>query len=83
MERLRGLPKAERLDFVKGSRPRADPNARATDAELRDEGEGRQREPVGATPFLIAAQSNDVAIMRELVAHGADPNWRPISARRR
>ena len=29
---------------------------------------------VGATPFLIAAQSNDVAIMRELVAHGADPN---------
>ena len=29
---------------------------------------------VGATPFLIAAQANDVAIMRELVARGADPN---------
>jgi ankyrin repeat protein len=29
---------------------------------------------VGATPFLIAAQANDVAVMRELVSHGADPN---------
>jgi ankyrin repeat protein len=29
---------------------------------------------VGATPFLISAQANDVAVMRELVAHGADPN---------
>jgi ankyrin repeat protein len=29
---------------------------------------------VGATPFLIAAQANDVAIMRQLLAHGADPN---------
>ena len=27
----------------------------------------------GATPFLIAAKANDVDVMRELIAHGADP----------
>ena len=27
----------------------------------------------GGTPFLIAARANDVAVMRELLAHGADP----------
>ena len=27
----------------------------------------------GATPFLIAAKANDVEVMRELIAHGADP----------
>ena len=27
----------------------------------------------GATPFLIAARANDVNVMRELLAHGADP----------
>ena len=27
----------------------------------------------GATPFLIAAKANDVDVMRELLAHGADP----------
>ncbi len=27
----------------------------------------------GATPFLIAAKANDVAVMRELLEHGADP----------
>jgi ankyrin repeat protein len=28
----------------------------------------------GATPFLLAAWANDVDVMRELVAHGADPS---------
>ena len=27
----------------------------------------------GGTPFLIAARANDVAVMRELLRHGADP----------
>ena len=27
----------------------------------------------GATPFLIAAKANDIEVMRELIAHGADP----------
>jgi ankyrin repeat protein len=27
----------------------------------------------GGTPFLIAARANDVAVMRELLVHGADP----------
>ena len=28
----------------------------------------------GATPFLLATLANDLAVMRELVAHGADPS---------
>ena len=27
----------------------------------------------GSTPFLIAAKANDIAVMRELLEHGADP----------
>jgi len=30
-------------------------------------------DPAGATPFWRAAQSNDIAAMRLLIAHGADP----------
>ena len=71
-----GLPKAERLDFVKALLARgADPNARARRTpNYGMKVKGGNGNLVGATPFLIAAQSNDVAIMRELVAHGADPN---------
>ena len=71
-----GLRKAEKLDFVKlllacG----ADPNARARrtpDFGIKMKGGDGNLE--GATLFLIAARANEVAIMRELLAHGADPN---------
>jgi len=71
-----GLPKTERLDFVKALLARgADPNARARRTpNYGMRVKGGNGNLVGATPFLIAAQSNDVAIMRELVANGADPN---------
>ena len=71
-----GLPRAERLDFVKSLLARgADPNARARrNPNYGMKVKGGNGNLVGATPFLIAAQANDVAVMRELVAHGADPN---------
>ena len=71
-----GLPKAEKLDFVKALLARgADPNARTKkNPNYGMTVKGGNGNLVGATPFLIAAQANDVAIMRELVAHGADPN---------
>jgi ankyrin repeat protein len=71
-----GLPKASRLDFVKALLARgADPNARARkNPNYGMKVKGGNGNLVGATPFLIAAQANDVAVMRELVAHGADPN---------
>jgi ankyrin repeat protein len=71
-----GLPKAEKLDFVKALLARgADPNARARrNPNYGMRVKGGNGNLVGATPFLIAAQANDVAIMRELLAHGADPN---------
>ena len=71
-----GLPKAERLNFVKALLARgADPNARTRrNPNYGMKVKGGNGNLVGATPFLIAAQANDVAVMRELLAHGADPN---------
>jgi ankyrin repeat protein len=71
-----GLPRAEKLDFVKALLARgADPNARARrNPNYGMRVKGGNGNLVGATPFLIAAQANDVAVMRELLAHGADPN---------
>ena len=71
-----GLPKAEKLEFVKALLARgADPNARTKrNPNYGMKVKGGNGNLVGATPFLIAAQANDVAIMRELVARGADPN---------
>jgi ankyrin repeat protein len=71
-----GLPKAERLDFVKALLAHgADPNTRTQrNPNYGMKVKGGNGNLVGATPFLIAAQANDVAVMRELLAHGADPN---------
>ncbi|PYR26980.1 MAG: hypothetical protein DMF92_17270 [Acidobacteria bacterium] len=71
-----GLPKAERLDFVKALLAHgANPNARTQrNPNFGMKVKGGNGNLVGATPFLIAAQANDVAIMRELLARGADPN---------
>jgi ankyrin repeat protein len=73
-----GLPRAERLDFVKALLASgADPNARTKkNPNYGMKVKGGNGNLVGATAFLIAAQANDVAVMRELVAHGADPNIR-------
>jgi ankyrin repeat protein len=51
-----------------------DPNARQT-KEPRD-GYRNLLNRTGATPFLLAAKSADVEMMRALVAHGADPTLR-------
>jgi ankyrin repeat protein len=70
-----GLPKGERLEFTKLLIAHgADVNARTRTTPHFGMGlkhaNGRL---AGATPFLIAAQANDVDVMRELVAQGADP----------
>ena len=70
-----GLHAPDRLRMVKLLiASGADPNVRT----LRTPGFGIQVKGhlgnmKGATPFLIAAKTNDVAVMRELLAHGADP----------
>jgi ankyrin repeat protein len=64
--RLDGLTLVERL-IAHG----ADPNARQA-KEPRD-GYRNMLNRIGATPFLLAAKSADVPLMRALVAHGADP----------
>jgi len=53
----------------------ADVNARLT-AKLPYRGAGNPtwQSEVGATPFLRAAYSNDVVVMRVLLGYGADPN---------
>jgi ankyrin repeat protein len=59
------------LDLIKELLARgANPNARMTKAPA---GGYTLLNPVGATPFLLAAQSVDVPLMRVLVAAGADP----------
>ena len=53
----------------------ADPNARQTkERRLKNRLDDRNiLNRVGATPFLLAAKHADAALMRALVAHGADP----------
>jgi len=79
---------ADKLDLIKALLERgADPNARANRVRLRtvagagssadtrsadNFGVARQRR--GATPFFVAAENADVAIMRLLLEAGADPS---------
>jgi uncharacterized protein len=70
-----GLREPEKLAFVKVLLAHgADPNAklrRSPNLGMSIKGGGGGG--IGGTPFFFAARANDVAIMRELVAHGADP----------
>lgn len=55
----------------------ADPNARFMQLPLRARMIGQPRSgPEGATPFHLAAASNDIPLMRMLLAAGANPNLR-------
>ena len=60
-----------RLESVKALLAhKANPNARL----VKDPAKGdSNKTPIGATPFFLAAQNRNVAIMRTLVASGADP----------
>ena len=65
----------DHLDFIKILLDRgADPNARAKDyTETRTNFTMQWLNEDGATPFLRAAQSGDVTLMKLLLAKGADP----------
>jgi uncharacterized protein len=53
----------------------ADVNARlASKLPYRGAGDPTWQSEVGATPFLRAAYSNDIDVMRLLLSYGADPN---------
>lgn len=73
-----GLREPEKLEFVKALLAHgANPNVQARKFGGRTELglyiKASMRNLDGATPFLLAAKGNDVAVMRELLAHGADP----------
>jgi uncharacterized protein len=66
-----GSGNVDSLEFVRQIVKRgADVNARAT---RRPPLGTTQVNPIGATPFLLAARTADVPLMRELVKLGADP----------
>jgi ankyrin repeat protein len=70
-----GLRGPEKVEFVKVLLAHgADPNARVTRNVRRfGGGGGNAGSLIGATPFLLAAMARDVAVMRVLLAAGADP----------
>jgi ankyrin repeat protein len=68
-------PDMDHLDFIKKLLEKgANPNARAIDStETRTIFTMQWLYEDGATPFLRAAQSGDVTLMKLLLEHGADP----------
>lgn len=52
----------------------ANPNARVAKDPLWPVSQREVTSPAGATPFVLAATTYDVDLMRLLVAHGADPH---------
>jgi ankyrin repeat protein len=66
----------DHLDFIKVLLDKgADVNARVKDStETRTVFTNQWLDENGATAFLRASQSGDVALMKLLLAHGADPN---------
>src|SRR5437016_4198340 len=73
-----GLREPEKLEFVKallahGANPNAQARGFGARTELGVYIKGSMHGLDGATPFLLAARGNDVAVMRELIARGADP----------
>jgi uncharacterized protein len=52
----------------------ADVNAKKRSSEVRWKGERYRRVLDGATPFVLAAKSADLELMRLFLEHGADPN---------
>jgi uncharacterized protein len=70
-----GLSGTEQVEFVKTLRAHgADPNARTRRTPgIGVRVKGSMGNLTGATPFLIAARGNNIMVMRELMAHGADP----------
>jgi ankyrin repeat protein len=77
-----GLPGPERLEFVKALIAHgADMNARmvrnlsiGVNVKQYMCSADTRCSLTGATPFLLATWANDLDVMRELVAHGADPS---------
>ena len=69
-------PDLDHLELIAALLARgADPNARmASSTETRTIFTHQWLYEAGATPFLRAAQSGDVALLRRLLAHGADPS---------
>ena len=82
MANIGGVPRANYVTFllrpnmpelVKALLDRgANPNVRVVSSALTG-GAGGFRGTVGATPFLLATATNDIPLMRLLVASGADP----------
>jgi len=71
---LVGVPPARRIELVQALLERkANPNARLTKNPPRFGTNLWMKKLVGATPFVLAAQAADVAVMKTLLAGGADP----------
>ncbi len=69
------MPDMDTLEYIKLLLDSgADPNARITESsETRTEFTNQWLDEDGATAFLRASQSGDLALMRLLLDHGADP----------
>ncbi|MGE0394413.1 MAG: ankyrin repeat domain-containing protein, partial [Vicinamibacterales bacterium] len=71
---LVGVPPARRVELVQALLAhKANPNARLTKNPPRFGTNLWMKKLVGATPFLLAAQSADLPVMKALLAGGADP----------